>query len=45
VARRAERSVVKLVEIGEIGNPLLQVFLNRVSDFLWLLARASENLS
>ena len=43
IARRAERNVIHLVELGEIQNPSLQVFLNRVSDFLWLSARAAES--
>ena len=45
VARRAERAVVQLIECGEIENRTLQIFLNRVSDFLWLRARAAENLN
>lgn len=42
IARRAERRVQALLESGEIENRLLQVYLNRVSDLLWLLARWSE---
>jgi cob(I)alamin adenosyltransferase len=42
VSRRAERSIQKLIETGDLENRLLQIYLNRVSDFLWLLARAAE---
>lgn len=43
ISRRAERRIQELLESGEIENRLLQVYLNRVSDFLWLLARWSES--
>jgi cob(I)alamin adenosyltransferase len=43
VCRRAERQVQGLIEAGEIQNRASQVYLNRVSDFLWLLARAAES--
>ncbi len=42
ICRRAERHVQGLLESGEIENRTLQVFLNRISDFLWLSARAAE---
>jgi cob(I)alamin adenosyltransferase len=42
IARRAERRVQGLLEAGEIENRQLQVYLNRVSDMLWLLARWVE---
>ena len=42
VARRAERRVCELRESGEIENGELVVFLNRLSDVLWLLARRAE---
>jgi cob(I)alamin adenosyltransferase len=42
ICRRAERHVQGLIETGETENRTLQVYLNRVSDFLWLLARAAE---
>lgn len=42
ICRRAERHVQALLESGEITNRTLQVFLNRLSDFLWLSARAAE---
>ena len=38
VARRTERRVVALSEIEEI-NPLAMVYLNRLSDLLFILAR------
>lgn len=40
--RRAERSVRHLQEDHLISNPEILVFLNRLSDALWLLARAVE---
>jgi cob(I)alamin adenosyltransferase len=42
ICRRAERHVQGLIETGEIENRTLQVYLNRVSDFLWISARAAE---
>jgi cob(I)alamin adenosyltransferase len=42
VARRVERRVVALHDDGEVANPHLLVWLNRLSDHLWLLARAAE---
>ena len=38
VVRRAERSVVQLAKTEEI-NPLALVYLNRLSDLLFLMAR------
>lgn len=43
IARRAERRVEELLITGEIENRLLQIYLNRVSDLLWLLARYAES--
>jgi len=43
VCRRAERRVCGLKEAGELQNAETVVFLNRLSDLLWLLARWSEN--
>ena len=40
--RRAERRACALREEGQIENPEIQVFLNRLSDTLWLLARWVE---
>lgn len=45
ICRRAERALQKLAEAGEIQNPVLLIYLNRVSDFLWLLARRDETLN
>jgi cob(I)alamin adenosyltransferase len=42
VARRAERRVEELLHLGETENRHLQIYLNRVSDLLWLLARWVE---
>lgn len=42
VCRRAERRVVALFEAAGIGNPEIVVYLNRLADFLWLLARHAE---
>lgn len=42
VARRAERGLSALIEHGYIERDLPSVWMNRVSDLLWLLARASE---
>lgn len=40
--RRAERRVCSLQEAGELGNGEIIVYLNRLSDLLWLLARFVE---
>jgi cob(I)alamin adenosyltransferase len=40
--RRAERRVCALREIGQLPNGEILVFLNRLSDALWLLARWAE---
>ena len=42
IARRAERRVEGLLQLHEIENRSIQVYLNRVSDLLWLLARWVE---
>src|SRR6266508_1267910 len=42
VARRAERSVVRLLDANAIGGEHLVPWLNRLSDVLFLLARALE---
>ena len=42
IARRAERRVESLLEAGETENRAVQVYLNRTSDLLWLLARWAE---
>jgi len=42
VCRRAERRVCALLKAGQLQNPELIVYLNRLSDVLWLLARWTE---
>jgi cob(I)alamin adenosyltransferase len=42
VCRRAERRACALQEAGELQNGLIIVYLNRLSDLLWLLARWAE---
>jgi cob(I)alamin adenosyltransferase len=37
--RRAERLAVGLQETGELSNPKILIYLNRLSDVLWLVAR------
>ena len=41
-ARRAERRLTALPAQGRSVRPVLQQFINRVSDLLWLMARAAE---
>jgi len=43
--RRCERRVVALHEVGELRNAGILVFLNRLSDLLWLMARWAETHS
>jgi cob(I)alamin adenosyltransferase len=42
VCRRAERLVVRLIDNGEQIDPSVIVYLNRLSDLLWLLGRLIE---
>jgi cob(I)alamin adenosyltransferase len=42
VARRAERRVVECVDEGYVSGEFLLPWLNRLSDVLFVLARASE---
>jgi cob(I)alamin adenosyltransferase len=42
VCRRAERGVCGLKDAGELGNAEIIVYLNRLADLLWLLARWVE---
>lgn len=42
VARRVERKIVKLVESKEIDNLTMIVWFNRISDYLYLMARFEE---
>jgi cob(I)alamin adenosyltransferase len=43
ICRRAERSVSALREAGELENAEIGIYLNRLSDALWLLARWVES--
>ena len=40
--RRAERRVLDLQAAGELKNPEVLIFLNRLADALWLFARWAE---
>ena len=42
ICRRAERRVCDLNETSELKNPEIIIFLNRLSDLLWLFARWEE---
>ena len=42
ICRRAERSVVRLIEAEESVNPHVLMYLNRLSDLLWLFGRLLE---
>jgi len=42
VCRRAERRVCALKATGGLKNAEIIVYLNRLSDLLWLLARRAE---
>lgn len=39
--RNAERRICALLEKGELPNPQILIFLNRLSDLLWLWARCA----
>jgi cob(I)alamin adenosyltransferase len=42
VCRRAERQVVRLTESGDLVDPQVLAYLNRLSDLLWLFGRLLE---
>ena len=42
VCRRAERLATALMETGDIANPHILAYLNRLSDLLWLFGRLLE---
>lgn len=42
VCRRAERQICALREAGELKSNEILVYLNRLGDLLWLLARSEE---
>jgi len=44
ICRRAERHVCELNEAGQIKNPEIIIYLNRLADLLWLFARWAEKL-
>jgi cob(I)alamin adenosyltransferase len=43
VCRRAERRICALLETDGLKNPEILVYLNRLSDLLWLMARLEES--
>jgi cob(I)alamin adenosyltransferase len=43
MCRRAERLAVRLMETGQLENPRVLAYLNRLSDLLWLLGRLLES--
>ena len=45
ICRRAERRVCALHEAGELKNTEIIIYLNRLSDLLWLFARWVETKS
>ena len=42
VVRRAERRAVAYAEVGGLDDSLVVVYLNRLADYVYMLARASE---
>lgn len=44
IARRCERKIVGLLEEKEISNTIVLVWFNRLSDYLYLLARFEEKI-
>ena len=42
ICRRAERQVCELNETGQLKNPEIIIYLNRLADLLWLFARWAE---
>jgi len=42
VCRRAERRICALIDAGEVGNRQILIYLNRLADLLWLMARWEE---
>jgi cob(I)alamin adenosyltransferase len=45
ICRRAERRVCALHEKGRLENPEIIIYLNRLADVLWLMARWTEHQS
>ncbi len=44
IARRCERRIVALSEAGRLSNTYVLAWMNRLSDYLWLLARFDEEM-
>ena len=42
IIRTSERRVVKLAEINKLTNPLIVMYLNRLGDLLFVLARYQD---
>jgi len=42
ICRRAERQICALQEAGQLQSPEMMIYLNRLSDVLWLMARWRE---
>ena len=46
VCRRAERSILTLIDVeGECVHPSVLTYINRLSDYLFILARALNNMA
>ena len=45
ISRRCERKIVELSEKKEFSNETLLIWMNRLSDYLYLLARFEEKKS
>jgi cob(I)alamin adenosyltransferase len=43
VCRRAERALVRLLEAGDVVQPAILPYVNRLSDLLWLFGRKLEH--
>jgi cob(I)alamin adenosyltransferase len=43
ICRRAERRIVRLAESGDVVQPTILAYVNRLSDLLWLFARKLEH--
>ncbi len=43
ICRRAERALVRLQESGDIVQPSILAYVNRLSDLLWLIGRKLEH--
>ena len=43
ICRRAERGLVRLQESGDVVQPSILAYVNRLSDLLWLIGRKLEH--